>query len=110
MDVMDIINLVVAIVSGIATCIPLVIQLVKYIKQAAKSKNWSALMALVLQFMTDAEKLFATGEERKEYVISKIKAMEGTLNYDIDENVVSEMIDAITEASKIINSEKKNEK
>lgn len=107
MEAMDIINLVVAIVSGIATCIPLVIQLGKYIKEVVKSKNWSALMALTIQLMTDAEKLFATGEERKKYVMSKIKEMENTLNYDVDEAVVSEMINSIIEATKKINVDKK---
>lgn len=103
------INLIIAILSGLATAIPLVIQLIKYIKQAIKSKNWSALMTLVLQLMTEAEKDYSTGTERKKYVIDTIKAMEGTLNYDIDENVISDMIDAIVTASKTINSEKKNE-
>ena len=106
MEIMNIVSLVVAIVSGVSTCIPLIIQLVKYIKEAAKSKNWSALMALVLQFMTDAEKLFATGDERKEYVMSKIKEMESILNCDVDESVVSSMIDSIVKASKTINANK----
>ena len=103
------INLIIAILSGLATAIPLVIQLIKYIKQAIKSKNWSALMTLVLQLMTEAEKDYSTGTERKKYVIDTIKAMEGTLNYDIDENVISDMIDTIVTASKTLNSEKKNE-
>lgn len=103
MEIMDIINIVVAIITGVATCIPLIISLVKYIKEAAKSKNWGALMALVIQLMTDAEKLFATGAEREAYVISTIKSMETTLNCDIDENAIKEMIAAIAKASKIIN-------
>ena len=106
MGVMDIISLVVAIISGVATCIPLVIQLVKYIKEAAKSKNWTPLMQLVLKLMAEAEKNQATGAERKKYVIDTIKAMESTLNYDIDENVISEMIDSIVNASKTINTNK----
>ena len=103
MEWIDILKLIVAIVSGIAACIPLVIQLVKYIKEAAKSKNWTPLMQLVLKLMAEAEKNQATGAERKKYVIDTIKAMESTLNYDIDENVVSEMIDSIVEATKKIN-------
>lgn len=110
MELMDVLNLVVAIVSGVATAIPLVIQLVKMIKESARSKNWTNLMQLVLQLMADAEKKLATGAERKQYVIDAIKAMEHTLNYDIDENIVGEMIDAIVEASKIINTKKKSKK
>lgn len=107
MEIMDIVNLIVAIVSGIATCIPLVIQLVKYIKEAAKSKNWSALMALVLNLMQEAEFKFSTGEERKQFVLDSIKSMEGTLNYDIDETVVASMIDSVIDATKKINVDKK---
>lgn len=107
MEIMDIVNLIVAIVSGIATCIPLVIQLVKYIKEAAKSKNWSALMTLVLNLMQEAEFKFATGEERKQFVLSSIKSMEGTLNYDIDEAVVASMIDSVIDVTKKINVDKK---
>lgn len=100
------INLIIAILSGLVTAIPLVIKLVQYVKQAMKSKNWSPLMQLVLNLMVKAEKDYATGAERKKYVIDAIKAMEGTLNYDIDENVISDMIDAIVAASKTINKKK----
>lgn len=99
-------KIIVPIISGIATAIPLIIQLVKTIKEASKSKNWTSLMQLVLQLMTDAEKSLATGEERKQHVINAIKAMEKTLNYDIDENVISEMIDSIVNATKLINTKK----
>jgi hypothetical protein len=107
MEIMDIVNLIVAIVSGIATCIPLVIQLGKYIKENAKSKNWSALMALVLNLMQEAEFKFTTGEERKQFVLSSIKSMEGTLNYDIDETVVASMIDSIIAMSNTISKKDK---
>lgn len=109
MNVNDWVNLIVSILSGIAVCIPLVVKLVQYIKTAVKEKNWSSLMQLVLKLMTDAEKLYSTGAERKEYVMTTIKAMESTLNYDVDENVISEMIDSIVAASKTINAEVKTE-
>lgn len=108
MEIMDIVNLIVAIVSGVATCIPLIIQLVKYIKENAKSKNWSALMAIVLNLMQEAELKFSTGEERKQFVLSSIKSMEKTLNYDIDENVIASMIDEVVKATKQINVNKKD--
>lgn len=103
---MEWVKLIIALVSGIAACIPLVIQLVKFIKEAVKSKNWGPLMQLILKLMTEAEKNFATGAERKKYVIDTIKSMESTLNYDIDENAISEMIDSIVNASKTINAGK----
>ena len=105
MSVNDWVNIIVSILSGLAVCIPLVIKLVEYIKTAVKEKNWSSLMQLVLQLMTEAEKNYSTGAERKAYVMSAIKAMENTLNYDVDEEVLSAMIDSIVAASKVINAE-----
>jgi hypothetical protein len=55
--------------------------------------------------MTEAEKNYSTGAERKQYVMDTIKTMEDTLNYDVDENVISAMIDSIVAASKTINAE-----
>ena len=100
---MDKVNLIVSILSGIAVCIPLAIKLIDYVRMAIKEKNWSVVMQLVLQLMTEAEKNYATGAEKKEYVMDSIIAMQGTLNYDVDMNAISAMIDAICTASKQIN-------
>jgi hypothetical protein len=103
MNINDWVNLIVSVLSGLAVCIPLVVKLVQYIQTAVKEKNWSSLMQLVLQLMTEAEKNYSTGAERKKYVMDTVKSMENTLNYDIDENVISTMIDSIVAASKTIN-------
>lgn len=103
------VNIVLPVISGIITCIPLVIQLVKAIKEASKTKNWAPLMQIVLKLMQEAEILHSTGAERKEYVISTIKTMEPSLGFDIDENVVAAIIDSIAEASKKINTPTKEE-
>ena len=107
MDFVDILTLILAIVSGLGAAIPLVIQLVKYIRIAIKSKNWGALLNIVLQLMAEAEDNYKTGAEREEYVIDSIKAMESTLDCDIDETQIREMIAAIAKASKKINVNKK---
>lgn len=102
-------NLVVSILSGIAVCVPLVIKLVQYIKAAIKEKNWTNVMQIVLRLMTEAEKNYATGVERKAYVMDSIIAIQDTLNYDIDLDAISAMIDSIVAASKVINAEVKAE-
>lgn len=107
MELMDILNLVVALVSGLATCIPLVIQLVKYVKSAITEKNFNNIMKIVLDLMPEAEEKFTTGEERKEYVMNNVKSLSKTLGYEVDFDKVSEMIDAISKASKGINVNKK---
>ena len=103
MSAENIINLIVAILSGLAVCIPVVVKLVQYVKKAAQEKNWSAVMSLVLDLMKQAEQNYKTGAERKEFVMDSIIAMQNVLNYQIDLDVISTMIDSICAASKIIN-------
>lgn len=101
------INLIVAILTGLATAIPLVVQLVKYIKEAIRGKNYNNIMMLVMNLMIEAEKEYTNGADKKAYVIATIKSMEQILNYDIDEEAIGAMIDKIVEASKNINIGKK---
>ena len=98
------IDIIISVLTGIATCIPLVITLINTIKENVKSKNWTALMQLVLRLMTEAEANYATGEEKKAYVMDSIEAVKDTLNYDVDMDAVSAMIDSIIIASKKINT------
>lgn len=99
------IELIIAVLSGLVATIPIVVQLVKYVKAAIQEKNWSKVMKLVLNLMTEAEKNYATGAERKQYVISSIESIKDTLNYQVDMEQISAMIDAIVAASKTINAE-----
>ena len=103
MESVNVINVVLAILTGLSTCIPLVIQLIKYVKEAIKEKNFGDIMNIVLDLMPEAEEKFSTGAERKEYVMSNIESLSAILNYEVDLNRVSEMIDAICKASKTIN-------
>ena len=107
MEFMDILNLILAIIAGLSTCIPLMIQLVKYIKAAIKEKNFGNIMKIVLDLMPEAEEKFTTGAERKEYVMNNIQSLSNTLDYEVDMDKVSEMIDIIIKATKKINVNKK---
>lgn len=100
-------TIILPIISGLVACVPLVVKLIEYIQKVAKEKNWTALMQLILKLMAEAEDNYATGAERKEYVIDSINAIKGTLNYDVDMTVVSDMIDSIITATKKINVNKK---
>ena len=101
---MDWVNVIVSILSGLAIVIPLVVELVKWVKQAVQEKNWSKLITLVMAFMADAEKMFQTGEERKNYVLLAIKASADTINYKIDMEQVSQLIDDLAAMSKVVNA------
>lgn len=97
------INAIIAILTGLVTAIPLVIQLVKYVKEAIRGKNYSNVMALVMSLMAEAEEKYSEGAQKKEYVMGAIKSMEKTLNYDIDEKAISVMIDSLVDITKKIN-------
>ena len=97
------IELIVALLSGLAACIPLVVQLVKYIKKAVKEKNWNQLLSLIMSLMEEAEKKFETGADRKEWVMMMIKASADTINYEIDMDEISKLIDSLCSMTKIVN-------
>ena len=96
-------QLLIQILSGIAILVPLMVKLVRVIQVAAKEKNWSQVLKLIMNLMEEAEQKYTDGATRKEWVISELEAASKTLNYDIDWDVISDMIDKICEASKKIN-------
>lgn len=98
------INYIVAILTGLVTAIPLVINLIKYVKKAVKEKNWNQVVKLVMNLMEEAETKFDNGADRKEYVLSMIKASADTINYDIDMDAISDLIDSLCSMSKVVNA------
>lgn len=103
---MEWLELIIAILSGIATCIPLVISLVKYIQKSIKEKNWGKLIVIVTNFMTEAETLFSDGASKKEYVINSVLSIAKTIDYPIDKDILGELIDNLVTLSKKVNVEK----
>lgn len=97
------IQAIISILTGILIIIPLVIKLVQFIQANVKEKNWNQMLKLVMNLMADAEEKFEKGADKKEWVMGQLKAMAGTLNYDIEWDVVSEMIDKICDVSKELN-------
>ena len=106
---MEWLNLIIEILSGLAIVIPLVVTLVKYVKQAIKEKNWTALVELITKLMKEAEGKFETGAERKFWVLSAVQASANTINYDIDIAQVGDLIDSLCDLSKIVNANKKED-
>lgn len=104
MDWVEILKIIAAIIAGLAATIPLIVQLVKYVKQAIKEKNWIVVLKKVIDLMKTAESKFEEGAERKEWVLAMLKASADSINYDIDYDVISEMIDGLCAMSKIVNA------
>lgn len=102
------VDIVVSIMSGLAVCIPLVVQLVNVVRASVKEKNWSQIVAIVLDLMKEAETLFAEGAAKKAWVMAGVESAAKSINYNYDEvakQKVSDMIDAICATAKIVNAE-----
>lgn len=97
-------TIILPIISGLIACVPLAIKIVDVSKKAVKEKNWTVVVQLVLKLMSEAEQNYTNGADRKDYVMSSIKAMEDTLQYDVDEKAIGELIDSIVSATKQINT------
>lgn len=100
---MDWVEIVVSILSGLAVAIPLVIKLIEYVQKFIREKNWGAMLKMVIGFMETAENKFETGAEKKAWVLGMVQESAFTVNYDIDLDVISKMIDALCDMSNIIN-------
>ena len=102
------VEIVVSIMSGLAVCIPLVVKLVNVVSTYVKEKNWSQIVAIVLDLMKEAETLFSDGATKKAYVMASVESAAKSINYNYDEvakQKVSDMIDAICATAKIVNAE-----
>lgn len=103
------VNLIVAILSGLITAIPLVVKLIEYVQKAVREKNWSKVLDMVMNYMEAAESKFETGAERKEWVLAMVKASADTVDYDIDLDAISDLIDSLCSMSKVVNAPENSE-
>lgn len=106
------VDIVVSILSGLAVCIPLVVKLVNVVSTSVKEKNWSQIVAIVLDLMKEAETLFSDGATKKAHVMASVESAAKSINYNYDDvakQKVSDMIDAICATAKIVNAEEVTE-
>ena len=97
-------ELIISILSGLAVTIPLVIKLVEWVKKAIEEKNWGQLMTLIMNLMAEAEGKFDNGADRKAWVMSAVEAAAKTINYPVDLERVSVLIDDLCAMSKLVNA------
>ena len=97
MDVNQIVSIIVAILTGLAACIPLAVKL------AVQEKNWPHLLGLVVDLMEEAEEKFTDGATRKEWVMAMVQTSAEYVNYPVDTEALSKMIDALCDMTKIVN-------
>ena len=61
---MEWMQLIVSVLAGLATAIPLAIKLVEYVQKAVKEKNWGKVLDMVMKYMATAEEKFAPWSRR----------------------------------------------
>ena len=104
MENIDWISVITSILSGLLVCIPLVAKLVKYVQKAVQEKNWAALLDLLIDLMEEAELKFEDGATRKEWVMAMVQTSSEYLNYPVDTQALSTMIDTLCDMSKVLNT------
>ena len=67
-------------------------------------KNWNKMLEMVMDLMETAEGMFESGADRKEWVIAMVKGSADTINYDIDIEAISALIDSLCDMSKVVNN------
>lgn len=104
MNTEQIVSVVVAVLTGLATCIPLVVKLVQYVQKATQEKNWGNLLGLLIDLMEQAEQMFDTGATRKEWVMAMAQTSAEYIAYPLDTAALSTLIDELVAMTKNVNA------
>lgn len=104
MSTEQIVSLIVAVLSGLAACIPLAVKLVQYVQKAAEEKNWGQLLGLLVDLMEEAEQKFSEGATRKEWVMAMVQTSAEYIAYPMDTQALSNLIDSLISMTKTINA------
>lgn len=100
---MDIIKYIPQILIGLAAIIPLIVALIKYVDKATESKNWNIVVKMILDLMVQAEQDYSTGIEKKTFVMNQVEVLAKTVNFEIDMDKVSDLIDALCDVAHEVN-------
>lgn len=98
-----ILSIIPGLAASLVAIVTLTIKLVEYVKKAVKEKNWNKVLELVIKYMEAAEEKFDNGADKKEWVLAMMKASADTINYDIDMDIISNLIDDLCDMSDIVN-------
>lgn len=96
-------QIIVQILTTLVTLIPMLYALIKYITIAIRERNWNNLLSLVLSLCASAEEQFSEGAEKKAWVMSMVKSSLKTINYEIDDETLSALIDSLIDLTNKVN-------
>lgn len=102
------IELIIKTLPGLAASIVLVFKLIQYIQKYTREKNWPEMLDFLMNLMKTAEDKFENGADRKQWVMAMMKAAADQLNYDLNMDVISEMIDSMCDMANVVNVEPGN--
>ena len=91
---------IIALCAAIVTLVPLGIKLYRHLSDATNSGDWSTIITLLIKLMGEAKDKFEHGAEKKEWVMGQLRVIAHELNYNLDEEAVSKLIDAICDLGK----------
>ena len=100
-------DIIIGVLSGLSIAIPLVVTLYKTIKNLIQEKKWNELVKMTLGFMTEVEKKYTDGADKKALVLAMVQKGATQIGYSLDaesETKISNLIDSICDAAKIINT------
>lgn len=96
---------IIAVAAAAATLIPLGVALYKKMKGAVETNDWVPVMSLVISLMADAKERFEHGSDKKEWVLGQLRVIAQEMNYNLDEEAVSKLIDSICDLGKYLYEE-----
>lgn len=100
-------DIIIGILTGLSIAIPLGATLYKTIKSLIQEKKWNELVQMTLEFMIEVEQKYSDGADKKDLVLAMIQNSVGQIGYTLDDESktkISDLIDSICDASKIINT------
>ena len=100
-------DIIIGVLSGLSVAIPLVVTLYNTIKKLIQEKKWNELVQMTLGFMVEAEQKYSDGTDKKTLVLAMVQNSANQIGYNLDDESktkLSELIDNICDASKIINT------
>lgn len=108
MEFMKWIELAISILSALTIIIPLGIKLYKTVEELVRQRNWPRIVEAVVDYMAEAELMFATGADRKTWVMTMIQQTATQLNYTMrpeDVANISDLIDRMCDMATVVNSD-----
>lgn len=104
MDFYDILELLAVILAGAATAIPLLAKVSRLVQELVQARNWGKALSIIIGLMEDAEELAASGAKKKSWVMQGFHNMAEIVDYDIDDEALSALIDQLAGLTKKVNA------